>query len=149
MKSYFQKLYRYNQWANTGICQHLKALSNVPPEVSKRFSHIVSAEEIWYNRIEPLGFGPLALFEIQPLEVLEPRLNASARRWLELVEQTIDFELLINYRNLAGQAFESSLCDILIHVANHGTYHRGQIAILLRQHSLEPLPTDFIVYTRE
>ena len=149
MKTYFKKLYRYNQWANTVICQHLKALTKAPEEVLKRLSHIVAAEEIWYNRITRLGFDPLPIFEIQPLDILEPRLNASALRWLELVDQTTDFEIPVNYKNLSGQAFENNLNDIMIHVANHGTYHRGQIATLLRQQGFEPLATDYIVFSRE
>jgi uncharacterized damage-inducible protein DinB len=148
MKSYFKKIYNYNQWANIGLFRHLKTLEHQLPEISKRLSHIVAAEEIWYNRIKPLDFHPLPLFVIQPDEILEPRLNASAQRWLEMVEQTVDFEVQVDYRNLAGHAFKNSLSDIMIHVANHGTHHRGQIATLLRQNGYEPLPTDYIVYSR-
>ena len=149
MKAYFQKLYSYNQWANKGLCEHLKALSNEPPEVSKRMCHIVAAEEIWYNRIEPLDFNPLPLFEIEEWTVLEPRLISSAQRWLELVDRTGDFEAVVDYINLSGKSYSSPLSDILIHLANHGTYHRGQIAMLLRQQGLEPLPTDYILFSRE
>lgn len=148
MKSYFQKLYRYNQWANTGLLKHLKELPSVPGEVDKRLSHIVAAEEIWFNRIKPLGFDPLPLFEVQPWQILLPRLEKSAQRWLDLVDKTMEFDLPVNYRNLSGKGFENTLSDIMIHVANHGTYHRGQIATLMRQQGLEPLPTDYIVYCR-
>lgn len=149
MKSYFKKIYSYNQWANTRVFQHLKTLEHELPEISKRLSHIVAAEEIWYNRIKSLDFHPLPLFAVQPGEVLEPRLNASAHRWLELVEQTDDFEVQVDYRNQTGKAFKNSLGDIMIHVVNHGTHHRGQIATLLRQEGFEPVPVDYIVYSRE
>ena len=149
MKSYFKKIYRYNHWANSKLFLHLKTLEHELPEINKRLSHIVAAEEIWYNRIKPLDFHPLPLFVIQPKEILEPRLHASAQRWLELVEQTKDFELQVDYQNLAGQPFKNSLSDIMIHVVNHGTHHRGQIATLLRQQSYEPVPVDYIVFSRE
>ena len=149
MKAYFQKLYQYNQWANSGLCKHLKKLNDQSAEVMKRMSHIVAAEEIWYNRIKPLGFDHLPLFDVQPWEVLEPRLTSSAQRLLDLLQGMEDFGVEIRYSNLAGKSFASSLSDILIHLANHGTYHRGQIATLLRQQGLEPLPTDYIFYCRE
>ncbi|GJM28430.1 MAG: protein DinB [Cyclobacteriaceae bacterium] len=148
MKAYFYKLFKYNQWANNGLCRHLMALANEPIEVKKRMSHIVAAEEIWYGRIVPLDFQHLAVFDIQPWDILEPRLTASAQRWLDLVENTGDFEKVINYQNLSGRAFTSTMSDIMIHITNHGTYHRGQIATLLRQNGLEPLPTDYIIYSR-
>jgi len=148
MKAYFQKLFRYNQWANLVLSEHLRNLAP-PDQVMMRMSHIVSAEEIWFNRVKPLGFDPLPLFEIQPWELLQPRLEQSASRWLELVDDTADFEQVIAYNNLAGKSFHSPLSDILIHLANHGTYHRGQIATLLRQHNLEPLPTDYILFSRK
>jgi uncharacterized damage-inducible protein DinB len=149
MKAYFEKLYRYNQWANTGLCHHLKELGAAPEAVMMRLSHIVAAEEIWYDRIEPLGFDPLPVFGIQALDKLEPRLISSAQRWLDLVERTTEFELDIHYSNLSGKSFTCSLSDLLIHLANHGTHHRGQIATLLRQHGFDPLPMDYIFYSRE
>ncbi len=149
MKTYFQRIYRYNQWANSSLSNHLKFLGVEPQEVMKRMSHIVAAEEIWYHRIQPLGFDPLPLFELQSLETLEPRLRSSAQRWLDLVHDTDEFEKEVNYSNSSGRTFTNGLSDILIHLVNHGTHHRGQIATLLRQQGLEPLPTDYIFYSRE
>ena len=78
MKAYFQKLYRYNQWANQGLSDHLQRINDEIPEVMKRISHIVAAEEIWFNRIQALDFDPLPAFDIQTWDVLEPRLKDSA-----------------------------------------------------------------------
>jgi uncharacterized damage-inducible protein DinB len=54
----------------------------------------------------------------------------------------------IEYRTSAGQAFRNSVADILSHVALHGSYHRGQIALLTRQGGGAPVPTDYVVYAR-
>jgi uncharacterized damage-inducible protein DinB len=148
MKAYFQKLFLYNQWANNGLCNHLMAIAEEPLEVQKRISHIVAAEEIWYHRIKPLDFKLFPIFDIQPWDILEPRLTASAQRWLDLAGETQDFDKVIDYKNLAGRAFTSLLSDIMMQVANHGTYHRGQIATLLLQQGFEPLLTDYIVFSR-
>lgn len=148
MKNYFNKLYLYNQWANTHLMHHLRIQTEDLPEVMQRISHLVAAEEIWYQRIDPLDFDLLPLFEIQPWEVLEPRLIKSAQRWLELVAITDDFRRIISYHTTSGTPYQTSLEDILIHVANHGTYHRGQIATLMRQSGQEPMATDYIVFCR-
>ena len=149
MKAFFEKLYNYNQWANLGLCEHLQQIEEVPDEVMLRMSHIVAAEEIWFDRIEPLGFEPLPVFKTQPWEILEPRLKQSAKRWLQLIAKSEDFEARLDYSNLAGKPYSSQLSDVLLHLANHGTYHRGQIATLLRQQGLEPLPTDYMLFSRE
>lgn len=54
----------------------------------------------------------------------------------------------IAYTNTAGVSFVSTLEDILAHVALHGSYHRGQIAIALREAGQAPAPTDYIAFAR-
>lgn len=54
----------------------------------------------------------------------------------------------IPYTNSAGVAFQSSPRDILLHVALHGCYHRGQVALELRRAGAEPRPTDYIAFVR-
>lgn len=55
---------------------------------------------------------------------------------------------IIEYKNSTGKTFQNSRYDILIHVLNHGTYHRAQIATELRGHGIEPINTDYITYMR-
>ena len=54
----------------------------------------------------------------------------------------------MHYRNSAGTAFDSRIDDILMHVAVHGAYHRGQVALSLRQEGVRPNPTDYIAFIR-
>lgn len=148
MQKYFKKLFRYNQWANQGLCNLLKDQPLKLSEVMQRISHIVAAEEIWYHRIKPLDFDLLPLFEVHPRSLLFPRAENSAKRWLDLIENIDNFQKIISYQNTKGAPYQSPLSDILIHVANHGTYHRGQIATLMRASGVEPLVTDFIAFCR-
>jgi uncharacterized damage-inducible protein DinB len=53
---------------------------------------------------------------------------------------------VIEYKNLKGDAFAKPVWEILLHVVNHGTYHRGQIAAMLRQLGHVPPSTDFIYF---
>ena len=54
----------------------------------------------------------------------------------------------ITYKNSAGEQYTSTLEDILTHVFMHGSYHRGQIASLIRAAGDTPSPTDYIFFTR-
>jgi uncharacterized damage-inducible protein DinB len=55
---------------------------------------------------------------------------------------------MVHYTNSDGQHFETSVSDILTHVALHGAYHRGQVAHLLRGAGAEPQATDYIQFGR-
>lgn len=59
-----------------------------------------------------------------------------------------DLAVEVPYTNSAGIAFRTSRRDILLHVALHGCYHRGQVALTLRQAGAEPAPTDYIAFAR-
>jgi len=66
-----------------------------------------------------------------------------------LAELTLaDLTREVPYTNSAGVAFRTAVEDILIHVAMHGSYHRGQVALLLRQAGAEPSATDYIAFVR-
>lgn len=60
-----------------------------------------------------------------------------------------DLERPLSYRNLKGEDFTQPLVDQLVHVVNHSTYHRGQIATLSRQAGFPAPATDLIVFKRE
>jgi len=52
------------------------------------------------------------------------------------------------YRTLAGVLAVNTLREIVQHLVNHATYHRGQIAQLMRELGAKPAPTDLITYFR-
>ena len=54
----------------------------------------------------------------------------------------------VAYTNSAGQAFETPVGEILVHVALHGQYHRGKVNLLLRSAGFDPAPTDYIAWVR-
>lgn len=75
---------------------------------------------------------------------------ASRQNYEKLLERTTgaDFERIIAYTNTQGTLFRTRLSDILIHLALHGSYHPGQIAMALRREGIEPVNTDYIAYVR-
>ena len=59
-----------------------------------------------------------------------------------------DLRRAVHYRNSAGDEFDNAIEDILVHVAMHGSYHRGQVSLLVRDAGAQPQPTDFIAFVR-
>ena len=85
------------------------------------------------------------------LTELKVRLAAvETERALFLAQLTdADLERVVSYRGSDGQAFSHPLGHLMRHVVNHSTYHRGQLATLLRQMGHTPPNTDFTRYLRE
>jgi uncharacterized damage-inducible protein DinB len=73
--------------------------------------------------------------------------QAGFRAFLER-QDAASLERTVHYRNSAGAEFESKMSDILLHVALHGSYHRGKIAAALRAGHAEPAPSDYIAFVR-
>jgi uncharacterized damage-inducible protein DinB len=157
-----QRLIDYHYWATYRIIDAVELLSpeqftrdlgNSFPSVRDTLVHLFGAEWVWLSRWN--GVSPSALL---PNEMFPD--PATARK--KFVEHEVIFRDFwrrtdesrlgetIGYRTLSGQEFESKLWQMLVHVINHGTYHRGQLTTMLRQlGAAAPKATDLIVYYRE
>jgi uncharacterized damage-inducible protein DinB len=60
-----------------------------------------------------------------------------------------DLDRILEFSNAKGVVFRDQIANILQHLANHGSYHRGQITTLLRQLGAKPVSTDMIGFYRE
>jgi uncharacterized damage-inducible protein DinB len=113
------------------------------------YSHILGSEHVWLSRIK----GQPAKYAVWPTLTLDECETLSAEN-IRQYETTLagtepdGFARMITYRNSAGEQFTSSLEDILTHVAMHGSYHRAQVAMLMRQSGETPTPTDYIAFAR-
>ena len=150
------KLFEYGRWANA------KTLESVGPLTAEEFkraiggsfgsvhgtlAHLYGADWVWLERLQ--GRSPRALPE--PQEDWTP--EDFRRKWRPVEEghaavvaaATPDrLTEPVTYVNFAGQTWTYPLGEALLHVANHGTYHRGQIATLLRQLGKAPVSTDYL-----
>ena len=144
------KLIDHLEWADARASGALRAASAPPAKAREIYAHILGSEHTWISRIE----GRAATVAIWPtlgddeLARVGSENIAGLRRILDGATD-VDLSRIVAYKTSAGHPYESTVEDILLHVALHGSYHRGQIATLLRQGGGEPATTDYILFARD
>jgi uncharacterized damage-inducible protein DinB len=157
----FRTLYTYNSWANhrtLDSCapltpeQFARDLGSSFRSVRDTLFHILGAEWIWLERWH--GRSPTGL----PVAADFPDLESVRRRWAEVERDLVDYiasltqedlQRVLEFKTFGGTPQSTPLWPCLQHLANHSTYHRGQIATMLRQLGMKPASTDLIVFYRE
>lgn len=145
VKIFFKELFDYNHHFNQKLVDVFNDNCEMKSEKSfKLFNHVLNAHQIWNNRIDQKQptFGVWELHDNQDLKSID---NKNYEQTLQILDK-FDLNAIINHSNKKGQVFKRSIRDILFHVINHSTYHRGQVATEFKQDGLEPLVTDYIFY---
>lgn len=146
MKAYFQKLFEHEHWANSKVLETFLEARETTDRTYELISHMAAAQTIWIGRIN----GKLAdvkVWSIYEKEALQEVFDANYKALTQIIEKE-DFDKVISYTNSLGTYHNSTVSDILTHMALHASYHRGQI-ILLVKGQVEKLPaTDYIFYYR-
>jgi uncharacterized damage-inducible protein DinB len=148
MKEYFLKLYQYNAWANSRVLNCLQRQSVEDEKILTLMGHIVAAQFLWLHRIKGLQPPDVKLWGSYTFEQLSTMAEDAGKKWLQFVESEDNFNRELSYTNYVGEPYTNNVEMIMIHLVNHSSYHRAQIAMLLRQKGLEPINTDFITYDR-
>jgi uncharacterized damage-inducible protein DinB len=143
------RLIEHLAWADERVLESLRNCRTPLTAAIGLYSHVLGAEHTWLRRIQ--GIQPeLSVWPDVTLDQCETIARENAASLRALVGRLTDDELQkdVTYRNTAGKEFTTGLEDILLHVALHGSYHRGQVAALLRSSGDEPSPTDYIQWVR-
>jgi uncharacterized damage-inducible protein DinB len=158
LASYYRCWFQYEKDSHAKV---LAALQAVPE--SRRSSaefrkavalmaHIVAARELWLFRLGAIAEGPGELVpdRVSLAEVAD-QLEAVEAAWSGYLENLEDAQLPhpVRYRSTEGPWFKSTIADILTQLFGHSSYHRGQIALLLRSIGAEPPATDYIYWSRQ
>jgi uncharacterized damage-inducible protein DinB len=143
-------LFQYTRWANDRVLATLQSADAPPERARELFSHLLRTQDVWYGRVAGTDHAELDFWATDPLPACAERLDASTRRWQTVLDERAGaLDQPISYANSSGTPFETPLRDICTHVVNHGTHHRAQIALTLREAGIEPPATDYIYYLRE
>ncbi len=144
-----QRLLEHLEWADDRVLQRLRQIGELSKDILQRYGHILGAEHVWLARLE--GRSPsVAVWPDMALEEYASVAGANHTAYRSFVAALDESTLgrTVAYKNSAGLDFTSRVDDVLIHVALHGSYHRGQIAALLREAGEVPEPTDYIAFVR-
>jgi uncharacterized damage-inducible protein DinB len=149
MKTFFNQLFEYNRHMNNELIRAMVQHKSTVSEKSLTWmNHILNAHELYNCRIEPAGYQPPAPWDMRPLEELATINENNFQVSLGIV-RLYDFDTVILYTTMKGTPMENTVGDILFHMVNHSTYHRGQIAADFRNTGLEPLVSDYVFYRRK
>ena len=147
MKKFFQDTLQYTKNCNL---QLIVLLQENPEMFSGKIrlliSHTLNAHHIWNNRI----IGGSAKYSVwQNLDLIDLKtVNAvNLETSLQIICE-MDLNRIISYENSRGEKFTNKLVEIMFHIINHSTYHRGQLISLLKNEGVEPIITDYIYYKR-
>ena len=156
--SYVRRLFEYHHWAADKLFEALGDVSAA--ELDKPWGgsfktarallrHIIGAEQLWLERFG--GTSPKALPEFPSTyagaDFLAEWRKVKARE-KEYVGGLDAAKLAgkLAYTNMKGENHTFPLADILTHVVNHGTYHRGQLSHLLRDLGRPGVSTDYVAW---
>lgn len=154
-------LFAYDAWANARdleACaaltpeQFTRALGSSFTSVRDTMAHILGAQWIWNERFHgraTMGLPKTDQYsDITSLRAAWPQVERDLHAFLEGLSAA-DLESSFEYRDSKGNSHRNVLGQTLQHLANHGTYHRGQVTTLLRQLGAQPVSTDMIAFYRE
>ncbi len=162
MKDLLRLLAGYNVWAN----QKLLELINTLPEEKQRQElpssfkslyatvlHMWDAESVWWQRMkmQERVIFPSENFKGTMQDVNNGLLQQN-QQWQDWVNNASDLALehVFQYYTTKKELFKQPVYQVILHVFNHGTYHRGQLVNMLRQLGVEKIPqTDLIVWSRK
>jgi uncharacterized damage-inducible protein DinB len=157
----FRLLYEYNSWANHRTLEACSSLTDEQfardlgssfPSIRDTLAHVCEVEWLWLERW--LGRSASSMRPGSDF----PTLDSLRRRWQE-VEASLtqyvnalkpeDIARVVEHKTTKGVPQAAPLWQMLQHLVNHGTYHRGQIATMLRQLGSKAESTDLIFFYRE
>ena len=158
MKELLSQLAAYNIWANQKLLEIILALpeEKQKQEIPSSFKslhttvfHMWDAESMWWQRMKlhERIIRPSDNFNCSMKELFNGLLQQN-HQWQEWVNTSTEpmLDHVFQYYNQKKESFKQPIFQMMLHVFNHGTYHRGQLVNMLRQLGIEKIPqTDFIV----
>ncbi len=149
MYNYIKKLYAHIFWADARVVESFLTLPDSGVRALEIFGHVLGAEHVWLARLrqQPASVPVWPTLSIEQCSTLALQNQQGYNQFIDSLDSH-DFGREIAYTNSAGLTFRSTVEDILLHVALHGGYHRGQVALLVRSSGNTPAGTDYIAFVR-
>ena len=149
----------YSAWASQRLMDAATKLS--PEELTRDFNtadktvldtlvHVYAADRIWLARVSGQQRATFIDPEDRDLNRLQTEWPALHERWKLWMSEFKDDDVsrIIDYKDTKGRPYSQPVWQIVLHLVNHGTHHRGQVSGFLRAMDRTPPPLDLIAYYR-
>jgi uncharacterized damage-inducible protein DinB len=160
------QLFEFHSWANGKFFGHLDSLpdgiytqtvDSVFPSIRDVIVHIYQVDTMWLSVMSGDSFRKTMTLIKENEEKSAGRTLQEMRMLYEEAERSYasffgqlddpDADLTISHPRYGK--LDTSVADLVRHVANHGTYHRGNITAMLHQMGHSGVPTDYVFYLFE
>jgi len=155
--------YNYHKWANSRIFEHLKSLpgevyinhiKSVFSSIQEVIIHAYQAEGMWLSVMSGDDFSETmdVIKELKEkssggnLLEMQQLYSEMNEKYFDFLNNHDDLDLKFTINHPRYGDLDASVSDMVKHVANHGTYHRGNITAMLRQQGNAGVSTDYIFY---
>jgi uncharacterized damage-inducible protein DinB len=159
---HLQMLTRYKAWANDLLFQTISELPEsewIAPRpiifgsILRTLNHVYVMDVVWRAHLESRSHGfvtrnPESSPPFAELRDAQKDMDAWYVRYAQSLDASACDEV-VNFTFIGGGSGSMSRSDILLHVVNHATYHRGHIAGMLYQIQTSPPTTDLPVFLRD
>jgi uncharacterized damage-inducible protein DinB len=162
MKSLLKKYADYNIWAHQRLFEQINKLNEIQihttvessfNSIHKTVLHLLDAENIWWQRVKLVEqiIIPSQATNDNFIEV-QNKLLLQSKQWQAWVSNANELQLkhVFAFKDKKNDWVKMPINEMLLHLFNHGTYHRGQLVTMLRQLGCTNIPqTDFSFYCRQ
>jgi uncharacterized damage-inducible protein DinB len=148
MKKHITTLFEYEKWANGQILDALTQLQETDEKSLDIMAHVLLVQMVWYSRIAGITDPPV--WAKKTLDQCKEMYTVNNKILSPFITQLTDDSLKkdIEYKNTKGQKFTNTSAQILSHMFNHSTYHRGQIVERMKGKLPQMPVTDLIAFMR-
>jgi uncharacterized damage-inducible protein DinB len=163
MTNHAATMYDYHVWANKTMLERLKELPREVYEqeiqssissIAKTMSHIYLVDRCWLDVLSGNSMGEALnlshqmteQIDAKSMEELEGLFNDVSQGYYDFIRQHEDLEQTLVLDNPYAGVRDTRFSEILLQVANHGTYHRGNITTMLRVAGHPSVMTEYALY---
>jgi len=162
MKNLLIQYAKYNLWANKQLTdiaikltpeQQQQIIASSFSSVHATIIHLLDAESIWWQRLklqEPILIPSAQQNHATTQDIIQDLLKQSEQwfTWITAAKEN-QLEHVFAYQNSKKEQFKQPVWQMLVHLFNHGAYHRGQLVTMYNQLGIQKIPaTDFIHWSR-
>ena len=146
----YSRFLNFVLWANSRLLAMLRKCPAADPQAHVLFAHMLAAEHVWLCRLQNRA-PDIAIWPEIGLDECERLIEMNFAGYKDYLKSLgpKDWESIIAYRTSKGDDYKTPVSDILFHVMNHGTYHRGQVMNAIKRSGGEVIDTDYITFVRE